>query len=53
MAGMIIAGYDPEEGGQVYCMPLGGSLVRQPFTIGFEPLKRIVWWFGSLLWWWL
>ena len=35
LAGMIIAGIDPETGeGQVYTMPLGGSILRQPVTIG-------------------
>lgn len=34
MAGIIVAGWDPKEGGQVYTIPLGGMLVRQPFSIG-------------------
>uniref|UniRef100_A0A7S1KMG1 Proteasome subunit beta n=1 Tax=Percolomonas cosmopolitus TaxID=63605 RepID=A0A7S1KMG1_9EUKA len=34
MAGIICAGYDDELGGQVYNIPLGGALVRCPFTIG-------------------
>jgi 20S proteasome subunit beta 1 len=34
MAGIIVGGYDAREGGQVYTIPLGGSLVRQPFAIG-------------------
>lgn len=34
MAGIIVAGYDEREGGQVYTIPLGGSMVRQPFAIG-------------------
>ncbi|BCR87593.1 proteasome core particle subunit beta 1 [Aspergillus chevalieri] len=33
-AGIIIAGYDPRHGGQVYSIPLGGSLHKQPFSIG-------------------
>ncbi|XP_013773615.1 proteasome subunit beta type-6-like isoform X1 [Limulus polyphemus] len=33
-AGIICAGWDKRDGGQVYCIPLGGMLVRQPFTIG-------------------
>ncbi|KAL7276308.1 Proteasome subunit beta type-1 [Rhizina undulata] len=33
-AGMIIAGYDPRHGGQVYSIPLGGSLHKQPYAIG-------------------
>eukprot|EP01125_Pyxidicula_operculata_P000271 TRINITY_DN10346_c0_g1_i1.p1 TRINITY_DN10346_c0_g1~~TRINITY_DN10346_c0_g1_i1.p1 ORF type:complete len:219 (+),score=46.32 TRINITY_DN10346_c0_g1_i1:50-706(+) len=34
LAGMIIGGWDPEKGGQVFCVPLGGALVRQPCAIG-------------------
>jgi 20S proteasome subunit beta 1 len=34
MAGLIIGGWDPVEGGQVYNITLGGSKVRQPFSIG-------------------
>lgn len=30
MAGLIVAGYDPKRGGQVFSIPLGGSLVRVP-----------------------
>ena len=33
-AGIICAGWDKYEGGQVYCIPLGGMCARQPFTIG-------------------
>ncbi|KAL3463112.1 nucleophile aminohydrolase [Aspergillus heterothallicus] len=33
-AGIIIAGYDPREGGQVYSIPLGGSLHKQAYSIG-------------------
>lgn len=33
-AGMIVAGWDKALGGQVYCIPLGGLRVRQPFAIG-------------------
>jgi len=33
-AGMIVAGWDKALGGQVYCVPLGGMRVRQPFAIG-------------------
>jgi 20S proteasome subunit beta 1 len=31
---MIIAGYDDRHGGQVYSIPLGGSLHQQPYAIG-------------------
>lgn len=34
LAGIIVAGWDPKRGGQVYSIPLGGMLVRQPFAIG-------------------
>uniref|UniRef100_A0A2K5EB10 Proteasome subunit beta n=1 Tax=Aotus nancymaae TaxID=37293 RepID=A0A2K5EB10_AOTNA len=34
MAGIIIAGWDPQEGGQVYSVPMGGMMVRQSFAIG-------------------
>jgi len=33
-AGIIIAGWDKRRGGQVYCIPVGGMLVRQPLAIG-------------------
>lgn len=31
---MIIAGFDKRNGGQVYSIPLGGSLHKQAFAIG-------------------
>jgi 20S proteasome subunit beta 1 len=34
MAGIIVAGWDEKKGGQVYSIPLGGTLVQQPFAIG-------------------
>ena len=33
-AGIIVGGWDKFEGGSVYCIPLGGAMVRQPFAIG-------------------
>jgi hypothetical protein len=33
-AGIIVAGWDAEEGGSVYNIPLGGGLFRQPWAIG-------------------
>eukprot|EP00158_Paraphelidium_tribonemae_P002043 Partr_v1_DN25068_c0_g1_i2_m50924 putative The proteasome is a multicatalytic proteinase complex which is characterized by its ability to cleave peptides with Arg, Phe, Tyr, Leu, and Glu adjacent to the leaving group at neutral or slightly basic pH. The proteasome has an ATP-dependent proteolytic activity (By similarity) len=33
-AGIIVAGWDKHHGGEVYSVPLGGSLHRQPFAIG-------------------
>ncbi|KAJ1947697.1 Proteasome subunit beta type-1 [Kickxella alabastrina] len=34
MAGIIIAGYDERDGASVYDIPLGGSLHREPFSVG-------------------
>ena len=33
-AGMIVAGWDKKDGGSVYALPLGGSLIKVPFSIG-------------------
>jgi 20S proteasome subunit beta 1 len=33
-AGLIIAGWDQKHGGQVYSIPLGGSLHKQSYAIG-------------------
>jgi len=33
-AGMIVAGWDSKLGGQVYTVPIGGMIQRQPFSIG-------------------
>ncbi|XP_074023949.1 proteasome subunit beta type-6 [Numenius arquata] len=33
-AGIIVAGWDPRRGGQVYMVPMGGMLLRQPFAVG-------------------
>lgn len=33
-AGLIVAGWDKREGGAVYGIPLGGTLIKVPFTIG-------------------
>jgi len=32
--GMIVGGWDKYEGGQIYSVPLGGTILKQPFTIG-------------------
>jgi len=32
MAGLIVAGWDEKRGGQVYSIPLGGSLIRVPMA---------------------
>jgi len=34
LAGIIVAGWDKKLGGQVYSIPLGGMLKREPMTIG-------------------
>jgi len=34
MAGIIVAGWDPVKGGQVYSVPIGGALLERPYTIG-------------------
>jgi len=34
MAGLIVAGWDPLDGGSVWEIPLGGACIRQPFSIG-------------------
>ncbi|XP_067412443.1 proteasome subunit beta type-6 [Emydura macquarii macquarii] len=33
-AGIIVAGWDRRKGGQVYSVPMGGLMVRQPFSVG-------------------
>lgn len=33
-AGLIIAGWDERHGGQIYSIPLGGSLHKQAYAIG-------------------
>ena len=34
MAGVIVGGWDPVHGGQVYNIPLGGALIKMPFALG-------------------
>ena len=34
LAGIIVGGWDKYQGGSVYSIALGGSLVKQPFSIG-------------------
>lgn len=34
VAGILVAGYDSQKGGQVYSIPIGGMCVRQPISIG-------------------
>ncbi|XP_037444822.1 proteasome subunit beta type-6-like [Triticum dicoccoides] len=33
-AGIIVGGWDKYEGGQIYSVPLGGTILKQPFAIG-------------------
>ena len=42
-AGLIVAGYDSQEGGQVYGLPLGGTLVKVPFAIGVRLCTPSFW----------
>lgn len=35
-AGIIVAGWDEEEGGAVFNVPLGGGVFKQPWAIGGE-----------------
>jgi 20S proteasome subunit beta 1 len=37
MAGIIVAGWDPVKGGQVFSVPIGGALLERPYSIGGEP----------------
>jgi 20S proteasome subunit beta 1 len=32
--GLIVGGWDKYEGGKIYGIPLGGTVVEQPFAIG-------------------
>jgi len=34
MAGLICAGWDPYDGGQVFEIPLGGTIMKQKFALG-------------------
>ncbi len=43
-AGMIVAGWSAAEGGVVYGIPLGGTLLRVPFTLGGSGSSYIYGW---------
>lgn len=43
-AGMIVAGWDAQEGGAVYGIPLGGTLLKVPFTLGGSGSTYIYGW---------
>ncbi|KAJ9167564.1 hypothetical protein P3X46_019186 [Hevea brasiliensis] len=32
--GLIVGGWDKYEGGKIYAIPLGGTIIKQPFAIG-------------------
>ncbi|KAM7535777.1 hypothetical protein Aperf_G00000098289 [Anoplocephala perfoliata] len=34
LAGIFVAGWDSQKGGQIYSVPVGGMLIRQPAVIG-------------------
>nr|VZI24794.1 unnamed protein product [Spirometra erinaceieuropaei] len=34
LAGIFVAGWDSENGGQIYSIPVGGMLIKQPAVIG-------------------
>ncbi len=33
-AGLIVAGWDKHDGGSVFAIPLGGTIVKTPFSLG-------------------
>lgn len=43
-AGLIIAGWDQHGGGSVYAIPLGGTLLKVPYTIGGSGSAYITGW---------
>eukprot|EP00882_Tetradesmus_deserticola_P004373 GHRQ01004617.1.p1 GENE.GHRQ01004617.1~~GHRQ01004617.1.p1 ORF type:complete len:223 (+),score=66.37 GHRQ01004617.1:487-1155(+) len=43
-AGLIIAGWDKQEGGSVYAIPLGGTLLKVPYSIGGSGSAYITGW---------
>ncbi|KAM7486483.1 hypothetical protein LguiA_002492 [Lonicera macranthoides] len=42
--GLIIGGWDKHEGGKIYGVPLGGTILEQPFTIGAISLCAVLLW---------
>lgn len=40
--GMIVGGWDKYEGGKIYGIPLGGTIMEQPFSIGGIFLSRAI-----------
>ncbi|KAF8059167.1 RPS4 [Scenedesmus sp. PABB004] len=43
-AGLIVAGWDAHAGGSVYAIPLGGTLLKVPYTIGGSGSAYITGW---------
>lgn len=43
-AGLIIAGWDEHSGGSVYAVPLGGTLLKVPYSIGGSGSAYITGW---------
>lgn len=42
--GLIVAGWDRHEGGAVYSVPMGGTMIRVPFAIGGSGSSYIYGW---------
>ena len=44
LAGIIVAGWDPIKGGQVFSIPIGGAMIEQDFAIEFvsNGFRRLV-----------
>jgi 20S proteasome subunit beta 1 len=43
-AGLIVAGWDEHDGGSVYAIPLGGTLLKVPYSIGGSGSSYITGW---------
>lgn len=48
MAGIIIVGWDPQEGGQVSSVPMKGMMVRQSFATGASGSSYIYDYVGAI-----
>ena len=46
-AGMIVAGWDAKHGGQVYAIPLGGTLLQVPLAMGGSGSNYVYAWADS------
>ena len=47
MAGILVCGYDRVNGGQVYTIPLGGSLIAQDYALGGSGSSYLYAWVGE------